>query len=99
MYKLIQKNISILNLENTKNKKIIIHIAYKEIMDHSRLSFHTELGKVLPERKQNLCKEDYVLLATVQTKHSFGYVNLDLAEDDIKIADQYLRNQTNSSKK
>ena len=68
-------------------------------MDHSRLSFHTELGKVLPQGKQNLCKEDYVLLATVQTKHSLRYVYLDLVEDDIKIADQYLRNQTNSLKK
>ena len=67
MYELIQKKIPILNIENTETKKIIIHIPYKEIMDHPRLSFHTELGKVL--------------LECWGGGHSLQHINLDLTED------------------
>ena len=88
-----------LNIDGTKNKKIILVVRYREVMNNKKLSFFTEIGKLIDDEKITDKHEGYVILGTIQSEQSLKDLPYQFTADDINLAKKYLRNQVVNSDK
>ena len=75
-----------INLEGSKNKKIILLVKYGGICHLKKISFFTEVGKMIQGENAQIKKEGYVVLATFQAEHKLRNLNVNINNMDLAVA-------------
>ena len=95
-----KKNLLKLNVEGCKNNKIFVVVKYKDLMKIDRVSFISEMGKVLIDSANKTTnKKSYVILAAIQLEQAICRSDIKFTVDDVSLTKKYLRNQTQRSNK
>ena len=93
-----EKKINV-NLEGTKNNKIILITRLRDVFDIQRTLYFTETGELIGSLDREKSKDCYVILAILQSEESLRKLDEMVTADDVILAKKYLRNQVVASEK
>ena len=88
-----------LQLENIKQKWILILIKFKDIMYNPKLSFFTENVFFIQDERLAENEKGYVVLAAVKHDNKFITNGESFSYSEILLAKKFLYNQSNGNKK
>ena len=94
-----KKNIINVNLEGTKNNKIILIVRLRDVFAIQKISFFTETGDLIGSLDREKSKDCYVILAIFQSEEALRKLDKRVKADDVILAKKYLRNQVVASEK
>ena len=63
-----QKKYYNLNIDGTRNKKVILIVRYSDVMTNDKISFFTETGKLIDMGKSEEISVGYVILGMIQSE-------------------------------
>ena len=97
--KLVKKQSFItINVEGTKNNKVILLAKFKDMSRFKKLCFFTEVGNIIHQPTVEMKRDGYVILATIQLEPKLRELSENIYADDLPLAEKYLRNQVVNSK-
>ena len=97
--KLVKKQSFItINVEGTKNNKVILLAKFKDMSRFKKLCFFTEVGNIIRQPTVEMKRDGYVILATIQLEPKLRELCEKINADDLSFAKKYLRNQVVNSK-
>ena len=88
-----------INLDRTKNKKIILIVRLSDVLYIQGTSFFTETGDLIGSLDRRKSKDCYVILAIFQSEEALRKLDVQVTANNIILAKKYLQNQVVASEK
>ena len=98
MYKTKNKYLNI-QLENTKQKWVLILVKFKEVRFNPKLCFITESGDLIPQEQIANYNDGYVVLAAINHDTKLTTDHESFSDEELSLAKKFFYNQSNNSKK
>ena len=94
-----KKNYLNIQLENTKQKWLLILAKFEEVRFNPKLCFITESGHLISQDELTKNSEGYVVLAAINHDAKLTADHDPFSDDEISLAKKFFYNQSHSSKK
>ena len=94
-----KKNYMNINLDGTKNNKILLIVRLRDVIDIQKICFFTETGDLVGPLNGEKSKDCYVILAMLQSEEALRDLDEQVTDNDVILAKKYLRNQVVGTEK
>ena len=98
MYK-TKKNYLNIQLENTKQKWLLILVKFEAVRFNPKLCFITESGHLISQEEITKNSDGYVVLAAINHDSKLTTSHKPFSDDEISLARKFFYNQSHNSKK
>ena len=98
MYKTNNKYLN-LQLENTKQKWVLLLVKFEEVMSNPKLCFFTESGYLIQQEDITKNLDGYVVLAAINHDTKIVNDHEPFSEEEVSMAKKFFYNQSSKSKK
>ena len=88
-----------LQLENTKQKWVLLLVKFEEVMLNPKLCFFTETGHLIPQEDISKNLDGYVVLAAINHDTKLVDDHDPFSEEEVLMAKNFFYNQSSKSKK